>query len=112
MVTLPVIIEQALKDYLTALAEVYRIDHAILFGSYAEGTTHPDSDIDIAIFTADATDDNRLEIMADCWLKTVPYNLDIQPVVYPTTDYTTDNHFIQKEIIGKGVELPLPNIER
>lgn len=109
MVTLPAIIEQALKDYLKELAEIYQIDHAILFGSYAEGTTRSDSDIDLAIFAADATDDNRLEIMADCWLKTVPYKLDIQPVVYPSADYTADNDFIQKEIIGKGVELPLPN---
>ena len=112
MTTLPVIIGQAVENYIKDLAQVYQVDHAILFGSYADGTARWDSDIDIAIFSEDATEENRLDMMADCLLRAVPYNLDIQPVVYPTADYTADNDFIQKEIIGKGIELPVPDKER
>lgn len=111
MATISTTIEQALENYLKDLVESYHIERVILFGSYAEDTAHPDSDIDLAIFSSDATGENRLEIMADCWLKTVPYKLDIQPVVYPVTDYDADNDFIQIEIIGKGIELPIPQNE-
>jgi hypothetical protein len=47
--------------------------------------------------------------MADCWLKTRGYKLDIQPIVYPLADYYGDNDFIQNEIIARGIEIPLPN---
>jgi len=60
-------------------------------------------------FSYDATDDNRLKIMADCWMKTTGYHLDIQPIVFSMEDYyDQENDFIQKEIIAKGIELPLP----
>ena len=112
MAAIPFVIEQALKNYLGDLAEQYQLDHVILFGSMACGTFDQDSDIDLAIFSPDVTEENEINIMTDCLLRAVPYKLDIQPLVYPTVDYTADNDFIQKEIIGKGVELPLPNIER
>lgn len=108
MAEVPVTIEQSLKNYLYDLAQYYQIDHVILFGSQIQGAVRPDSDIDIAIFSADATDENRLEIMADCLLKTLPYHLDIQLVVFPLADYFSDNDFIQQEIIAKGIEIPIP----
>jgi len=105
MAEIPTIIEQSLKDYVQELLKVYSLERVILFGSFAQGTAHPDSDIDLAIFSPDVTDENRLKIMADCWLKTMPYKLDIQPVVYPPSDYYADNDFIQKEIIAQGIEI-------
>jgi predicted nucleotidyltransferase len=108
MAQIPTVIEQSIKDYISELSKVYVVDRVILFGSFAQGTVHPDSDIDLAIFSADATDENRLKIMADCWLKTMPYKLDIQPVVYPAADFYSDNDFIQNEIIARGIEIPLP----
>jgi hypothetical protein len=108
MAEIPTIVEQTLKDYLNDLTKYYRLDHVILFGSTAQRTAKSDSDIDLAIFSADATDENRLQIMADCWLKTLPYPFDIQPVVYPLADYyDTTNDFIQKEIIARGIEIPI-----
>lgn len=108
MVKIPITIEKTLNDYLRELAQVYRLDRVILFGSTAQGISEENSDIDLAIFSADATDENRLEIMADCWLRTMPYQLDIQPVIYPLSDYDGDNDFIQKEIIARGLEIPVP----
>ena len=80
---------------------------AYVFGSVAIGFERRRSDIDIAIFSKDATDENRLEIMTQCWLKTFGYKLDIQPLVYPLADYYSDNDFIQQEIIARGIEIPL-----
>ena len=37
------------KKYIETISKKYRIENAILFGSYAKGTNHPDSDIDVAI---------------------------------------------------------------
>ena len=101
-------IEQTLKDYLNDLANYYRLDHVILFGSMAQGTAKPDSDIDLAIFSADVTPDNQINIMADCWFRTASYKLDIQPLVFPlAVYYDTTNDFIQKEIIAHGIEIPI-----
>ncbi len=108
MVEIPPAIKQALKDYLLDLAQHYRLGRVILFGSLAQGRYGPHSDIDLAIFSADVTDDNQIDIMADCLLRAMPYHLDIQSLVYPLADYEADNDFIQQEIIGWGVELPLP----
>jgi len=109
MAQISVNIEQALRNYLQDVAKDYRLGHVILFGSTAYGTTNRDSDIDLAIFSYNATDDNRLKIMADCWMKTMGYHLDIQPIVFSMEDYhDPENDFIQKEIIAKGIELPLP----
>ena len=105
MAEIPTMIEQSLRDYLSKLANHYQLDRVILFGSLAQGRAKSDSDIDLAIFSTDATDENRLDIMADCWLKTVGYKLDIQPVVYPLADYYGDNDFIQDEIIARGIEI-------
>ncbi len=101
-------IEQSLKNYLLELSQIYQLDRVFLFGSLARGTANRDSDIDLAIFSADVTNANRRQIMADFWLKSIPYKLDIQPLLYPLSDYKADNDFIQKEIIARGIEIPIP----
>jgi predicted nucleotidyltransferase len=111
MVEISVALKQALERYLSDIANFYQLDHVILFGSWAKGNPHSDSDVDLAIFSTDATNENRLKIMADCLLKTLPYKLDIQPLVYPLSDYNSDNDFIQNEIIARGIEISIPNLE-
>ena len=111
MVEIPINIKQALENYLVDLAHHYHLNHIVLFGSWATGTPHRDSDIDLAIFSSDATDENRLDIMADFLLKTMPFKLDIQPLVFPLSDYNSDNDFIQEEIIARGIEISIPAAE-
>jgi predicted nucleotidyltransferase len=108
MAEIPVTIEHSLKDYLYELTQHYRLNRVILFGSMARGTFDQDSDIDLAIFSTDVTEENEIDIMADCLLRAMPYKLDIQPVVYPAADFYSDNDFIQNEIIARGIEIPLP----
>ncbi len=110
MVEIPITFEQTLTEYLIDLSQSYQLNHVVLFGSQIQGNAKPDSDIDIAIFSTDATDENRMGIMADCLLKTLPYHLDIQPLVYPLSDYTADNDFIQQEIIARGIEISIPTM--
>ena len=42
-------IEDIVLKYVKAICEQYEVEAIILFGSYAKGTEHEDSDIDIAI---------------------------------------------------------------
>jgi hypothetical protein len=110
MAEIPVAIEQALKNYILDLTQDYRLDRVIVFGSMAHGTANQESDIDLAIFSADVTADNQITIMADCWFRTAPYKLDIQPLVFPLAAYyDATNNFIQKEIIAHGIEIPIPS---
>jgi predicted nucleotidyltransferase len=108
MAEIPTTIEQPLKEYLYNLNQHYHLDRVILFGSMAQGTFDQDSDIDLAIFSIDVTEENEIDVMADCLLRAMPYKLDIQPVVYPAADFYSDNDFIQNEIISRGIEIPLP----
>ncbi len=73
----------------------------------AQGTFDKDSDIDLAIFSPDVTEENEIEIMADLMIKAMPYKLDIQPLVYPLSDYEANNDFIQQEIIARGIEIAI-----
>jgi hypothetical protein len=73
----------------------------------ARGTFHGDSDIDLAIFSTDVTQDNEIDIMAHLMVLAMPYKLDVQPLVFPLNDYYADNDFIQQEIIAGGIEIPV-----
>ena len=98
-------IDQAISDYLRNIGATYKLGHVFLFGSVAHGTAEQDSDVDLAIFSADVTEDNEIAVMADLMIKAMPYKLDIQTLVFPLSDYHSGNDFIQKEIIGRGVEI-------
>lgn len=98
-------INPAITDYLNNIGATYKLGRVFLFGSTAHGTAEWDSDIDLAIFSADVTEDNEIEIMTDLLIKAMPYKLDIQPLVFLLEDYYSDNDFIQKEIIERGVEI-------
>lgn len=109
MAQIPLVIEQPLQDYLNDLAQSYRLERVILFGSFAQETFHRDSDIDLAIFSPDVTAENEISVMADLMIRAMPYKLDIQPLVFSLADYyDTTNDFIQKEIIARGIEIPIP----
>jgi len=53
------------KKYIDEVKNHYCVDDAYLFGSYAQGTQHEDSDIDIAIISKDIKDKHAvlLELM-------------------------------------------------
>ena len=53
------------KKYVDSISKKYPIENAILFGSFAKGTNHPDSDIDIAIIFKKVDDifDLQVELM-------------------------------------------------
>lgn len=97
------IIELLKKFVMEAQKDNIRINEAILFGSYARGTNHEYSDIDLAVVSEDFEGisfyDNQKLI--DAMLRT---SVDIEVHPYKPEDFTEDNPFV-KEILEYGIRI-------
>ena len=91
------------RKYADYLRRELRVSEIYLFGSFAKGVTHRDSDIDIAVvsdsFTGDPVDDLTTLLL----LKSSVDNR-IEPHPFLPADFTRDNPFA-KEIIETGVRI-------
>lgn len=100
----PVIMD-IVKKYAEVILANYEVKAIILFGSYAKGTNHGDSDIDIAIITDDLKYadkfDEELNLM---WLRRdIDYR--IEPHLIEVKDYdNVETPFIQ-EVIETGIKV-------
>ena len=98
------IIMDIVDKYITIVKENYNVVAIILFGSYAKGTEHEDSDIDIAIITDDIKNDifdEELNLMK------LRRNIDtrIEPHLIRIEDYkNAETPFIQ-EVIDTGIKV-------
>ena len=92
-----------IKTYLDKVSEFYKIDAAYLFGSYAKGTQHEDSDIDLAIVSSDVNDriDDRIKMMNLTWKICV----DIEPHPYNTKNFRKDEYMLVNEILKTGIRV-------
>ena|SRR3989304_6012081 len=99
---------EVLKSYLKEVENICHVDKAFLFGSYAHGRAGKDSDIDIAIFSRNVNNKNRLEVMSKAIMLINKLKIDIQPIVFPYEDYTKeDSEFISSEIKKKEIKIHL-----
>lgn len=95
-----------LRRYLDDVEGICHVDKAFIFGSHAHGRAGKHSDIDMAIFSRNVNDDNRLEIMAQAIALINKFKIDIQPLIFSYEDYMSeDNDFISNEIKKNGFEL-------
>jgi len=80
------LVETALERFSRALRERFgpRLRELVLFGSYARGEAHEDSDVDVLVVVDDLSDDERNEIVniaygiglaADDWVGLSPLAL-------------------------------------
>ena len=92
------------QKYVEKVCENYKIEAIILFGSYAKGTEHEDSDIDIAIITDDFTNDRFDEELN---LKKLRWEIDlrIEPHLIRIEDYKEVSTPFVKEIIDTGIKV-------
>ena len=106
MAEIPLHIKQSLAEYVRNLSQEIHIRSAIVFGSYATGKWTPDSDIDLAIFSDDFTDMDRVEAITFLLNHTSPYHLDIQPLAFDGQDLqnAAENPFLQ-EILMTGIHI-------
>ncbi len=90
------------KRYIKTISRKYQIENAILFGSFAKGTNHKDSDIDLAIVFNSVDDiiDMQIELMQ---LRS-DEDLLIEPHPFIKADFNISNPVVA-EIIKNGVRL-------
>ena len=103
------IIDREIMDIVNKYVEVilanYKVKAIILFGSYAKGTNHEDSDIDIAIITDDIKCNDIFDEQLN--LKKLRRNIDyrIEPHLSEVADYDNmETPFIQ-EVIDTGIKV-------
>jgi uncharacterized protein len=90
------------NTYIDFLKTKYSIKQAILFGSFAKGTNHDDSDIDIAIIINNVVDiiDTQIELMK---LRR-KIDLRIEPHPFMVSDFNQSNPVVN-EILKYGITI-------
>ncbi len=88
------------RAYVDSIRAKYSISQAILFGSFAKGTNHDDSDIDVAIVVNNVTDiiDTQIDLMK---LRR-KIDLRIEPHPFMTRDFNNNNPVVN-EILKYGI---------
>ena len=94
---------EIVNKYIAEVKKHYTISYVFLFGSFAKGTTHKDSDIDIAIVVSGINDtyQERLNMMRLRW----DVDLRIEPHPISIDDFKTDATGLVYEIKQHGVQL-------
>jgi predicted nucleotidyltransferase len=93
-----------LKNYLKAIPANMGVKRAYLFGSYAKGSEHEDSDIDIALILEHMED----KFITQQQLMKLRHNIDLRIGPHPFAQEEFDFHNpFAFEIQQTGIEIPL-----
>ena len=97
------IIMKIVQEYVKEVCKNYKTEAIILFGSYAKGCEHEDSDIDIAVITNDFNDlfDEQLNLKKLRW----GIDLRIEPHIISIEDYKNVSTPFIEEIINTGIKV-------
>ena len=93
----------SIQEYIKEISKYYRIDLVILFGSYAKGTNHEDSDIDIAVVSSDIK--NKFDDMTTLMRLRRDIDLRIEPHPIKTEEFKANETPFIDEIIRTGIEV-------
>lgn len=104
MAQVPEGIKQIVEDYIRKLKKEIPIEKAVLFGSYAKGKQHNDSDVDLAIFSDYFNGMRRVDGINYLLLRAVEYDIDLEPLPFTKADYSEKGGFA-REVLKEGVEI-------
>jgi len=90
------------QKYAGIVRTTFDFQRMILFGSYAKGNPHEDSDIDIAIVFVDY--ENRLERQVELRKLTRQIDTRIEPHPFREKEFDVSNPFVY-EIVNHGLEV-------
>ena len=90
------------RKYAEVLRHTFEFQKIILFGSYAKGNPHKDSDIDIAIVFSDYS--NRLDRQVELMKLTVQIDTRIEPHPFRASEFNLSNPFVN-DIVCNGMEV-------
>jgi uncharacterized protein len=90
------------ERYISLVGKKYKIENAILFGSFAKGTNHMDSDIDLAIVFKSI--DDVIDLQIDLLKMRTDDDLLIEPHPFRVIDFQISNPVVS-EILKNGIEI-------
>lgn len=95
-------LENNLRVFIELIAENFRLEAVVLFGSYANGNQHEYSDVDVAVFSPDFGNNPLVEMTQLCKLRR-KIDTDIEPLPFPAQVFYehTKVEFVS-EIIAQG----------
>lgn len=88
--------------YIEAISKKYNVLQAFMFGSFAKGTNHADSDIDIAIVIKN--DSDIIDTQIDMMKLRRQVDLRIEPHPFAFADFNEDNPVVY-EILKSGIQI-------
>ena len=94
------------ENFVEKIQVNYKVSQAFLFGSYAKGTNHSESDIDIALIINNVPD--IIDAQIDLMKFRRGFDLRIEPHPFMLKDFTNSNPVVS-EIIKYGIALKLNN---
>jgi hypothetical protein len=86
-------LRQQIDQYLAAVRQQYRVEKAILYGSYARGTPREDSDIDLIVLSPDFHGTPKLERHQQLgWIAWQARTNYIEPLGFTPEEYENASH--------------------
>ena len=97
-------IEEIVLKYVQVIRSKYKINAIILFGSYAKGTEHKDSDIDIAI-VIDKFKENIIDEEVELMMLRDGIDYRIEPHIIRVSEYENDETPFVVEVKNTGIKV-------
>jgi predicted nucleotidyltransferase len=90
--------------YIESISTKYNILQAFLFGSFAKGTNHDDSDIDLAIVVKNVSD--IIDVQIEMMKLRRKVDLRIEPHPFKIDDFSNANPVVN-EILKSGIRIKI-----
>ena len=96
-------IVKIVETFVAEIRKYYRVDYVIIFGSFAKGSEHENSDIDVAVVSSEVQSsfDDSIKMMEIC----ESIDLRIEPHAIKTEDYQNNATSKINEIIRTGIQV-------
>lgn len=109
MARVPESIQELIEDYIIKLSKEIPVNKVVLFGSYAKGTVHKYSDVDIAVFSDYFKDMSRVDGIHMLVLRAMDYDINIEPQPFTMEEYKKPIGLVE-EILKTGIEINVSQV--
>lgn len=97
--------DKSIKEFIATVARQNpNLLTTYLFGSYAKGNQHEDSDIDVALIINHLSDADKFDVQVQLMLTASQFDIRIEPHPFSMEDFSSSNPFAA-EIRRTGIEI-------
>ncbi len=82
-------IEKTVREFVREISKDYHVTQVILFGSYAKGHPHQNSDIDLAIISPDFRGKAEMQILQYLSRKAMKFDTALEVLAFTPEDLTS-----------------------